>query len=495
VENESPVTERFNRSVTQFSTASNPIEARAIANYAARPMPELPVSAFQVKGGVTFAGVGGNDRGYWDRAALNWMPRIGLAYQLRPRTVLRAGYGLFFGSLGVMRINSNQAGFTRTTPIQASNDNGLTYLTTLTNPLPAGLLPVQGASAGLETTLGQGTAFFAAKRTPPYAQRWSAGFQQELPGRFVLDASYVGNRSTHLPITRSMSYVPRQFLSTLPYRDVATINFLSANFPSPFFGLNPQFTGSNISRGQLLTQYPHFSSVNFDDQVGYSWYHSLQMSAEKRFSRGFTFQMAYTWSKAMEATSFLNAQDPMPYETLGDIDRLHRATGSGIWEVPVGKGRRFGASLPSFLEFFAGGWQLSGVFQFQSGSPLGFGQALLTGDSTKIALGTAERNPERWFNTDVFNRSAADVLGSNIRTAPLRYSNIRADSQRRLDGSLNKTFRITERFKMVFRADAFNARNDVVLRGPNTDPTNSAFGRVTAQEPPRSWQFSLTLKF
>ena len=76
-----------------------------------------------------------------------------------------------------------------------------------------------------------------------------------------------------------------------------------------------------------------------------------------------------------------------------------------------------------------------------------------------------------------------------------RYSNIRADSQRRLDLSANKTFRINERFQMIFRADTFNARNEVVLRSPVTDPVNTAFGRVTAQEPPRSWQFSLNLKF
>jgi hypothetical protein len=197
----------------------------------------------------------------------------------------------------------------------------------------------------------------------------------------------------------------------------------------------------------------------------------------------------------MEAVALLNAVDPMPYESLSDLDRLHRVTGSGIWELPFGKGRRYGSGMPAFLEFFAGGWQISGVYQFQSGAPIGFGQALFTGDSSTIVLASDKRNTDRWFNTDVFNRNSAQQLASNIRTAPLRYSNIRVDSQRRLDLSANKTFSITERMKMIFRADTFNARNEVVLRGPNTDPVNSAFGRVTAQEPPRSWQFALTLKF
>src|SRR5690606_28358146 len=101
--------------------------------------------------------------------------------------------------------------------------------------------------------------------------------------------------------------------------------------------------------------------------------------------------------------------------------------------------------------------------------------------------------PDRWFNTDVFYKVSNQQLANNIRTAPLRYSNIRTDSQRRLDLSLIKYFHLNERMNFQFRAETFNALNEVVLRGPNTSPTNSAFGRVTAQEPPRSWQFSLRL--
>ena len=493
---ETPITERFNRSVTQFDgVTANPIEPAAVQRYAQNPIPELPVSDFKVKGGVTFAGVGGNPRTYWNNQGVKWNPRIGLAYQWLPGTVLRAGYGIFYSPNGILRTNSIQSGFSRSTPITASADSGLTFIATLANPLPSGLLPVLGASGGLTTTLGQSTSAFALERKPGYAQRWSLGFQQKLPLSFVGEASYVGNRGTRLPVSRSLSFTPRQYLSTSPVRDQATIDFLSRNFPNPFFGLNPQFTSANISRGQLLTRYPHFSSVTFEDPIGYSWYHSLQTRLERRFRQGFTLQAAYTWSKAMDATTFLNASDPGPYESLSDIDRTHRATGSGIYELPFGKGRRFGAGMHPLLQFFAGGWQITGVVQRQSGAPLGFGQALFVGDSSKIVLPSPQRNTDRWFNTDVFYRNSAGQLASNIRTAPLRYSNIRADSQRRWDFSANKTFSLTESFKLIFRADTFNALNEVVLRAPNTDPYNSAFGRVTAQEPPRSWQFSLMLKF
>jgi len=239
----------------------------------------------------------------------------------------------------------------------------------------------------------------------------------------------------------------------------------------------------------------YHTDSSYVDNVGYSWYHSWQSRLEKRFSRGYTLQMAYTWSKAMEATQLLNYSDLMPYESLSALDRPHRLTGSGIWELPFGRNRKWGSQMPSILEFFAGGWQISGVFQRQSGQPLEFGQALFIGDSSMIVLPKSERNTDRWFNTSVFNRNSQQQLGSNIRTSPLRYSNIRADSQRRWDFSARKTFRIREGVSMVFRGDTFNALNEVVLRAPNTSVTNSAFGTVTAQEPPRSWQFSLTLQF
>ena len=115
--------------------------------------------------------------------------------------------------------------------------------------------------------------------------------------------------------------------------------------------------------------------------------------------------------------------------------------------------------------------------------------------STTLALPTDQRNADRWFNTSVFNTNSSQVLANNIRTFPFRFSNVRLDRQRRLDFSLNKTFPIGERFRMRFRADAFNVENTPVLRGPNTDPVNGAFGRITAQEPPRSFQFSLNLQF
>jgi hypothetical protein len=497
MEYESPVTERFDRSVQTFDpSVASPISAAAIANYRAstNPVPEVPLSAFKVNGGLTFAGVNGNSRNFWNSTGMNWLPRIGAAYQLRPSTVVRAGYGVFYGSLGSFKTTANLAGFSQTTPIQATTDNGLHFITNLSNPLPNGLIAPLGAAGGLQTNLGQNISFFPQDRKMPYAQRWSFGIQQELKHGYVIESSYVGNRGTKLGVNRDINATPGQYLSTSPVRDQATINYLSAAFPNPFYGLNPQYT-QTISRGNILRPYPQFGSITYSDPVGYSWYHSLQSRVEKRFSQGYTLQISHTWSRAMEATSFLNASDPMPYESLADIDRAHRVAGSGIWELPFGRGRRFGAKMNRWANGVLGGWQLAGAYQRQSGQPIGWGNIQIIGDSTTLVLPSDQRNADRWFNTSIFNRNSQQALASNIRTFPYRFSNVRLDSQRRLDFSLNKTFAINERFRMKFRGDAFNIENSPVLRGPNTDPNSGAFGTITAQEPPRSFQFSLTLQF
>ncbi len=494
VEYESPVTERFDRSATQFDpTVANPIAGAAVANYARSPIPEIPVSAFQVNGGLMFAEANGS-REFWNSTGLFWLPRIGLAYQATRSTVVRSGYGIFYGSLGAFRTTANLAGFSQTTPIQPTQDNGQTFTATLANPFPNGLIAPLGATGGLETNLGQNITFFPRDRKAPYAHRWSFGVQQEMKGGFVVESSYVGNRGTRLPVNRNINGTPAQYLSTSPTRDQAAISFLGAQFPNPFFGTNPQYTGT-ISRANLLRPYPQFGDITYPDPVGYSWYHSLQSRIEKRFGQGYTLQVSHTWSKAMDATQFLNPTDPMPYESLADIDRAHRIAGSGIWELPFGRGRRFASDMGSFTNFFLGGWQLSGAYQWQSGAPINWGNVQIIGDSTTLALPTDQRNADRWFNTSVFNTNSSQVLANNIRTFPFRFSNVRLDRQRRLDFSLNKTFPIGERFRMRFRADAFNVENTPVLRGPTTDPVNGAFGRITAQEPPRSFQFSLNLQF
>jgi hypothetical protein len=496
-EYESPITERFDRLVGGFAfDSANPIAAQAIANYARNPIPELPVSEFRVPGGQLWVNQAGTGRSPFEGRKTNFLPRIGVAYSMTPSTVLRTGYGIYYDTIGVNNTRAIQTGYSQSTPIQASLDNGLTYVATTANPLPGGLIAPLGPAGGLTTNLGQAISFYDLDRRRPYSQRWSFGLQQLLPASFLVEAEYVGNKAIRLPVTRELNNLPAEYLSTSNVRDQNTINFLTAQFPNPFFGINPVY-GTTTNRASLLRPYPQFSSVSFTDDNGYSWYHALQARVERRYSQGFTFQLGYTWSKAMEAVQYLNPTDPLPVESIGTFDRPHRLTMSGIWDIPFGKGRRYGSTLPAPVQFIAGGWQLNGIVIRQAGPPLGFGNIIFNGDINDIELPKSERSVERWFNTEAgFNRVASQRLEYNLRSFPLLLSGLRGDGRATWDLSAIKNFAITERVTMQFRAECYNAWNHANFSGPNTDPTSTAFGQVTSTaSDPRNWQFSLNLKF
>lgn len=240
------------------------------------------------------------------------MPRVGLTYRIDNKTVLRTGYGMFFGFLGQRRGDVVQSGFSRNTSYVPTLDNGLTFQSTLSNPFPTGILELLGAAQGPQTFLGQSITFFNEKPLMPYMQRWQFGIQRELKAGFVLDAAYVGNRGTHIEIGQNLNVTPQRYLSTSPTRDQATINYLSTNLPNPFVGLLPAgatgtFTGANIARERLLRPYPMFDAVNQSRFDGYSGMTDAQVGVEKRFSQGYTIALNYTWSKFMQASETYQA--------------------------------------------------------------------------------------------------------------------------------------------------------------------------------------------
>src|SRR5260370_26194793 len=188
-----------------------------------------------------------------------------------------------------------------------------------------------------------------------------------------MDVSVVGNRGVRQRVSRDLDALANQYLSTSPVRDQQTINFLNAQVANPFYPLLPgsNLSGTTVSRSQLLLPYPQFTSVATETSQAYSWYHSLQARFEKRVTAGLMSTVAYTWSKLMEARTLRNAGDLLPEEVISYQDRTHRIVCTTIYDLPFGKGRRFGGSLPGFVSTLASGWQVSGIYQGQSGPPLG----------------------------------------------------------------------------------------------------------------------------
>jgi hypothetical protein len=500
---EGALTDRYNRSVSGFDfSAVQPIEAAARAKYAASPTPEVPAAQFNVRGGLLFPGVNGSGRGLYETPKKNFMPRFGFAYKINEKTVMRGGYGIFFGFLGQRRGDVNQIGFGTNTAMNVTTNNGITFNETLSNPFQGGLSVVRGAADGVQTFLGQSITFFNPNPLSPYNQRFELSFQRELPAGWVAELAYVGNRGTHIETGRNLNATPQQYLSRTGTRDKATDDYLNANVPNPFAGLMPanatsDLRGTTTKRFRLLRPFPQFDAVNTTTNEGYSWYHSLQAGMNKRFSKGYTLGLNYTYSKFMEATQFLNADDPLPHEIISASDRPHRFSASGIYELPFGKGRAFFANTNKVTSRIISGWQISSVYQIQSGVPLEFGNIFFNGNFRDIALSGDQQTPQLWFNTNAgFVTPSGSQPVSNVRTFPFRIPYVRSDSINNFDFSLQKKTEILENKNVEFRADLLNAFNHVLFPGPNTNVTQNTFGQITAsQQANYARRVQLTLKF
>jgi len=214
------------------------------------------------------------------------MPRVGLVYQIRSSTVIRAGYGTFNGFLGQRRSDVNKTGFSRQTDFQISYDGFLTPAVSLANPLLCGqLFPILGAGLGTETGIDTGPTFFVDSPKIPYMQRCQLGIQQTLPGGFLVEIGYVCNRGTSIETNRDLNAISNSFLSgdlTRTAAMVAMNNYLSGNLANPFRGLvgaaAPNLNvGTTRSRSALLRPVPQFGSLTTTTNQGYSRYHSLQL--------------------------------------------------------------------------------------------------------------------------------------------------------------------------------------------------------------------------
>ncbi len=485
-EYESPVTERFDRSARDFDFAvTNPIQSQAQAQYARNPIAEVPV--LFTPGGVTFAGVNGNPRGLTDPYWKSVMPRMGLAWRLHTRVMLRAGYGIFFAPIGADFNTAQQPGFSQRTNIAPSTDGGLTFAASISNPFPNGLTTPAGATGGPLTYVGRAPGFFPGHTRRAYNQRWSYSLQVEPARQMVLEFGYIGSRAVALDATTDFNPVPRSFLSTSSERDPATINLLTANVSNPFRGIDGfqgagYYTAVNMQRQQLLKPFPQFSGLTAGLPSGMSWYHAFTARLERRYRRGLQFQAGFTHSRTMQAVSYLNPTDGAPEHVISSLDRPNRISASVVWELPFGRGKAIGKSVPKLVHQFIGGWQAQSVFQNQTGAGLTFGNVLLRANMSDIPLAADTRSLQQWFNTAAFDRTSGQQLAQNIRAFPSRVSGARAAGISTVDVSLFKSFVYRDRFRIQFRCVAEGVANHPNFAAPNTNPTAANFGQVTATQ-------------
>jgi hypothetical protein len=251
--------------------------------------------------------------------------------------------------------------------------------------------------------------------------------------------------------------------------------------PNPFYGINSVYP-KTIAVSDLLRPYPQFGDITETQPIGYSWYHALQVRAEKRFSGGVQAGLSYTFSKNMEAIGFMNAADPAVNRSISSLDRPHRFNAHAIVELPFGKGRPLASHLPGAVNALVGGWQVNTIFTYQSGAPLSFGNIIFLGDLHNIPLPSDRRSVNQWFNTNAgFEKASALQLASNIRTFPRYLAGVRGDGQTMWNAGVSKQFAIRERTKLELRFEGYDLMNHPNFSDPNTTVTSSAFGTVNGQ--------------
>jgi hypothetical protein len=490
--------ERYNRALNGFDpTSPSPIAAQAQAAYALKP-DVLSASQFKVSGGPLFSSA--SNRAIFSPQSHIFSPRFGLAWSVNSKTVIRGGTGVFV--FPINNPNYYQDGFSQTTSMVPTLDSGLTFHSTLANPFPDGFQQPTGSSLGLGTNLGKSFTYFNPTIRNPYSYRWELSLQRMLPGNMVLELAYIGNHAVRLfggtgANGKQLDYIPASYLSTKPFRDQATIDYLSALVPNPFAGLLPgssSLNGSTVSRQSLLTPWPEFTGVTLQGPNAFSsYFESMDVRLEKRYGHGLSVLANFTYSKLISEDSYKNNTDLAPEKRVSSDDRPLRFILSGSYEFPFGKGK-WGDLHNRVLNQIAGGWVLNSIYTNQIGAPLTFSSSII------YLGGPLNNNPHPSnldlpiFNTAPFETKSANQLGSNINTFGTRYGSLRQDGAANVDLSMIKNSSISERVKLQFRFEAFNAFNRPSFDPPNLSVTSSAFGKITTQPNlPRSIQMALRL--
>ncbi len=461
---------------------------------------------------------------------LNFGPRLGLAFRLNDKTVLRAGYSILYAhqagtgnngtgvSPGQLGINANAA-FSSAVTGQPSFywDNGVPPY-----QKPPFINPGYGAGF---TTTSPGTASsinyvpWKIAGKPPYFENWNFGIQREITGNMTVTASYAAS-GNHFVLGNSAvgiytNSMPLQYLALGPLlaAQATPANIAAAQAIAPGIGL--PFSNYQGTIAQMLKPFPQYSGVNYLwGTRGTSTYNSLQLVMDRRFSRGLAFNISYVFSKEIDNLGGnRNPFDGSLDKALGGSHRPHVLTSTAVYSLPFGAGHHLGSGNP-VVRGIVSHWQLSAVINFSSSTPLsitGSGCTVTGISSTCIAsYNPAFSGPVRING----NYGDGNIIGSKVVAyldkrafmdpAPYTFGNLPRSAPFGLLGphrlnedlSLRREIVLHEKTRLACEANMFNITNSVYFNSPGTNIDSATFGQVSSQQNlPRKVQFNARITF
>ena len=415
-------------------------------------------------GGIDIAGQNGISAGILKTQPHNFAPRLGLAYKLGEKTVVRAAYGLYYfneqGTGGSARLFINYPLSQQYSVSCSATAPCLNLANGIPNTLSSSNLPSE--------------VYIPTANQTASMQQWNFSLERQITPSMVVRGSYVGTRGNHLSIALD--------------EDTA--------YPGP---------GAVPAR----RPYPAYASLSSWEPIGISKYNSLQLSAEKRYSNGISLLAAYTWSKAMDeggggnsasAESRNNVQNPRDVSAeygLADFNFPQRFTLSEVYEVPVGHGRKYLSNGNRYMDMLAGGWAVTSIVTAQDGPPGSLSMATTTSNTgtfqypNRICNGnlpSGQRTLQHWFNTSCFVAPALYTFGNAGRNI------IIAPGLGTWDLGAHKDFRVTEKVGLTFRGEFFNVLNKANFGYPSTSIGSIGAGTITSVVTTgRQIQFALRL--
>jgi hypothetical protein len=535
---EDGISEDDNAMLVDFDpNATLAISDLAQAAYARSPVAGLAPSDFRVRGGSVYASAPGQSGKTWDSEVM-FMPRLSASYQLGEKTVLKAGYGLYYDTLNAADYTANITGFSSTTTNTNSTDFGQTF--SLGNPY-AGVLGISdpfplrsdgtrfdaptgdtlgvNAAAGLTAPGTDNDSYPTSNRKHARQQRWRFAIQRELAANLSVEVAYDGSYSDRIGVNIRQDYLPEQYWipGSLNARDAAAQTLLASNVTNPYnitnfaalrtsdpvlyqrMASNSFFTSPTTQRNRLLRPFSHLNNVVFGDlPLGEAKTHSLQILANRRFTNGFTANAALSFNSS-RSTRTVHEFDREPTTWWDNNNsRPYRLSAGAVYELPFGTNKPL-LNEGGILAALVGGWQVAGTFERQPGSLINFttntagapnGNVFFTGDidnikkdNPEIALnadGTLDAS-KYWFNVEGFERDAARTpTAFQTRSFPLQIDGLRGPGLMYLNMNVSRTFSLGGTRTIQARADIQNLLNYAAYSNPVTDPTNTNFGKVVA---------------